>query len=230
MESEQTYEGLQFKSEDTYNTLEQLQEEKITVHMASRLEKGRSEQKVTKRKDETIKKESAVGNSEMCSRNRILPILCFLLLVLLVAIVTLYIQEKQTYDECQMKVKTLERNITALSNTIDQLRNAFSKSSIGTQCSLFPWGTSNFPGWTTYFGNSIYFFSNQTLNWSDSRNACLSMMADLVVINNEAEQIFLKNSSSISNGGAFWIGFTDQKEEGKWCWVDDPACNTPNVT
>ncbi|XP_043935574.1 CD209 antigen-like protein E [Protopterus annectens] len=191
-------------------------------------ESGTAKEEASAKKDETIVTETAPQKLESSTTNRILFFLCFLCILFLslaIAATLLYIQEKHTYDECQMKIETLERNIAVLSNTTNQLRNAFCKSSNGTQCSLFPWGTSNFSGWTTYFGNSIYFFSNQTLNWSDSRNACLSMKADLVVINSEAEQIFLKNSSVINNK-PFWIGFTDQKEEGKWCWVDDPACNT----
>ncbi|XP_043935070.1 CD209 antigen-like protein B [Protopterus annectens] len=123
------------------------------------------------------------------------------------------ILEKGKNSDSQMKSGSQESNVTAVPEKHDDLR-----------ARLYPWATLNVSGWTTFFGNSSYFFSNQKLNWAESRNSCLLMLSDLVVINNEAEQTFLTNSTCLSKE-PYWIGFTDQKEESKWCWVDDQYCN-----
>ncbi|XP_043935576.1 CD209 antigen-like protein E [Protopterus annectens] len=186
---------------------------------------GTAKQESTTKSEETIMKETGLRLSKLSAKIGVLVVLiviCFLLLVLAIAITLLYYQEQRRNDNCLIQTKNLESNISVLSQKLSHLRDAFCN---GTHCILNQWDTSKFSGWTTYFGNSTYFFSSEQLNWESSKNACLLMMSNLVVINSEEEQIFLKNSSSISNTG-FWIGFTDQKEEGTWCWVDDPACNT----
>ncbi|XP_043935575.1 CD209 antigen-like protein E [Protopterus annectens] len=191
-------------------------------------ESGTIKQEAIIKTEETVKKKIDLRQSETFAKNGVL-ILCFLLLILAIVVSILYIQEKRRNDDCLMQTKTLENNFSILFQKCSQLSDGFCNHSNATQCSLNPWGTSIFSGWTTYFGNSTYFFSNEQLNWENSKNACLLMTSHLAVINSKEEQIFLKNSSSIKNK-PLWIGFTDQKEEGKWCWVDDPACNTPNVT
>ncbi|XP_014032600.1 C-type lectin domain family 4 member E isoform X1 [Salmo salar] len=73
-------------------------------------------------------------------------------------------------------------------------------------------------------GKNCYYFSNDTLTWVESRDKCVSMGGQLVIIDSQDEQKFLdkKVGAIMSNGeDKFWIGLTDQKEEGKWLWVDD---------
>ncbi|XP_043935580.1 C-type lectin domain family 4 member E-like isoform X2 [Protopterus annectens] len=67
-----------------------------------------------------------------------------------------------------------------------------------------------------HFQQSCYFFSNDRLNWSMSRESCKSSNADLVVINSKEEQDFLSKHYNETS----WIGLTDQKKENNWKWVD----------
>uniref|UniRef100_A0A4W5L3M4 C-type lectin domain-containing protein n=1 Tax=Hucho hucho TaxID=62062 RepID=A0A4W5L3M4_9TELE len=75
-------------------------------------------------------------------------------------------------------------------------------------------------------GKKCYYFSNESLTWVESGAKCVSMGGQLVIIDSQNEQTFLdqKIGAIMSDGeDKFWIGLTDQKEEGKWLWVD----NTP---
>ncbi|XP_051748227.1 C-type lectin domain family 4 member M-like [Ctenopharyngodon idella] len=69
-------------------------------------------------------------------------------------------------------------------------------------------------GWI-YYQSSLYFISSEKRNWAESRRYCTERGADLIIINNRAEQEFVKK-----NYDSFWIGLTDSDVEGRWEWVD----------
>ncbi|XP_067290034.1 C-type lectin domain family 4 member F-like [Pseudorasbora parva] len=77
-------------------------------------------------------------------------------------------------------------------------------------------------GWT-YFKSSFYYLSNEEKSWTESRRYCTARGADLIIINNQKEQDFVKN---ISNGTSVWIGLTDRDVEGRWKWVDGSSLNS----
>ncbi|XP_066518025.1 CD209 antigen-like protein E isoform X1 [Hoplias malabaricus] len=66
-------------------------------------------------------------------------------------------------------------------------------------------------------GSSFYFFSRGKETWEESRQNCSERGADLVIINNKEEQMFLIDQY---NGSTFWIGLTDKEIENTWKWVD----------
>ncbi|XP_066578897.1 C-type lectin domain family 4 member E isoform X2 [Amia ocellicauda] len=69
------------------------------------------------------------------------------------------------------------------------------------------------------FHNRCYFFSTDEMNWTSSRDNCLSMQGHLVIIETAEEQTFIKHNVS----RPIWIGLTDLKKTGDWRWVDDTA-------
>ncbi|XP_064839888.1 C-type lectin domain family 4 member E-like [Oncorhynchus masou masou] len=80
-------------------------------------------------------------------------------------------------------------------------------------------------------GKNCYYFSNDSLTWVESQDKCVSMGGQLVIIDSHYEQTILdKKVGAIMSGGEdkFWIGLTDQKEEGKWLWVDDTPLDSNN--
>uniref|UniRef100_A0A8C6SUG7 C-type lectin domain-containing protein n=1 Tax=Neogobius melanostomus TaxID=47308 RepID=A0A8C6SUG7_9GOBI len=60
-------------------------------------------------------------------------------------------------------------------------------------------------------GTKCYNFSSNRLNWTESRDMCQSLSADLVKIESREEQ------------DRFWIGLTDSETEGQWKWTDGSA-------
>ncbi|KAJ7991860.1 hypothetical protein DPEC_G00288240 [Dallia pectoralis] len=67
-----------------------------------------------------------------------------------------------------------------------------------------------------FHGGKCYFFSTDSLNWTQSRDHCVSMGGHLVIINSRKEQSFLMSWSE-----DLWIGLNDLKTEGQWFWVDN---------
>uniref|UniRef100_A0A8C1UEQ9 Zmp:0000000924 n=1 Tax=Cyprinus carpio TaxID=7962 RepID=A0A8C1UEQ9_CYPCA len=64
-----------------------------------------------------------------------------------------------------------------------------------------------------FYQFSFYYMSNETKNWTESRQDCLKKEADLIIINSSEEQNNTVNRE-------FWIGVNDSDVEGRWKWVD----------
>nr|XP_046259499.1 CD209 antigen-like protein E [Scatophagus argus] len=73
----------------------------------------------------------------------------------------------------------------------------------------------------TSLNNSFYYISSKSKSWDDSRQDCKDRGADLVVVNNKEEQLFINSLKR-----TFWIGLTDREEEGTWKWVDGSLLNS----
>jgi len=55
------------------------------------------------------------------------------------------------------------------------------------------------------------------LTWHEARQACVNLGGHLVTIGSDRENQFV---GKLTGGRGFWIGLTDEHEEGKWKWVD----------
>ncbi|XP_031440631.2 C-type lectin domain family 4 member E-like [Clupea harengus] len=62
------------------------------------------------------------------------------------------------------------------------------------------------------------------MNWTESRDACVTIGGHLVIINSQQEMDFLKAKRE-----NHWIGLTDAQEEGKWRWVDNTPLTNPKL-
>ncbi|KAM6307856.1 asialoglycoprotein receptor 2-like [Podargus strigoides] len=70
-------------------------------------------------------------------------------------------------------------------------------------------------GWTL-FERNCYSFSAEAMSWADAKETCSDQGAHLVVIDSEREQKFLKDNVN----STYWLGVTDQVEEGAWVWIN----------
>ncbi|XP_033015486.1 CD209 antigen-like protein C [Lacerta agilis] len=69
--------------------------------------------------------------------------------------------------------------------------------------------------WNT-FGRNLYYVSKGRKTWYDAENFCVSRDSHLASVLSDEEQNYITSQLR----GPAWIGFTDEKEEGKWEWTD----------
>ncbi|KAL1281253.1 hypothetical protein QQF64_000056 [Cirrhinus molitorella] len=66
-----------------------------------------------------------------------------------------------------------------------------------------------------------FFMPNESKSWSDSRQYCRDHGADLVIINSEEKQRFISSLTT----ERVWIGLSDIDNEGNMKWVDNSSLN-----
>ncbi|XP_047239558.1 C-type lectin domain family 6 member A-like isoform X10 [Girardinichthys multiradiatus] len=134
-------------------------------------------------------------------------------------IVTLEIQKvNNSYDHQHQKLSAnnnqlqdsyniLSKNHSQLTEEVNRLKEKFE----GKWC----------PDEWMRFGSSCYFKYNETKSWSESRKHCQKQGADLVIINSQAEQDFVKK---LNGNGDSWIGlkgkWIEETRTYDWGWVD----------
>ncbi|XP_043073238.1 natural killer cells antigen CD94-like isoform X2 [Puntigrus tetrazona] len=79
-------------------------------------------------------------------------------------------------------------------------------------------------GWIACRGK-LYLFSSDELNWSSSRDICVSKGGDLVIVTNQTEQDFLFSKIKETH----WIGLNDLEIEGRWVWVNNQTLEETGV-
>ena len=68
------------------------------------------------------------------------------------------------------------------------------------------------------YGESCYMFSRDALDWTAAENACGLLGSHLAEITDACENGFVK-SMVLELGGEFWLGGSDNLEEGNWRWA-----------
>merc|ERR1711936_1433092 len=69
------------------------------------------------------------------------------------------------------------------------------------------------------FGDSCYHNSGAAMNWNDAHEYCLEIGGYLVEIDAQEEEDWLLGAFAVYDQD-YWIGLTDQEEEGEWIWAD----------
>uniref|UniRef100_A0A8C1B421 Si:ch73-343l4.8 n=1 Tax=Cyprinus carpio carpio TaxID=630221 RepID=A0A8C1B421_CYPCA len=161
-----------------------------------------------------------------------LGLICVLLLVFIILLhITITAERdliksyKNTVEEFNQTINSLQDNHTDLMIKKHQLQNNFSslsqkKGKLETRVKDLT-ATKNqlqrdFDSLNKK-GPVCFFMSTELKSWSDSRKYCRDRGADLVIINTEEKQRFI--SSLVSE--RVWIGLSDRKQEGIMKWVDN---------
>uniref|UniRef100_A0A9J8C0N0 C-type lectin domain-containing protein n=1 Tax=Cyprinus carpio carpio TaxID=630221 RepID=A0A9J8C0N0_CYPCA len=72
-------------------------------------------------------------------------------------------------------------------------------------------------------GGKCYYYSTVRMNWTQSRDHCVTLGGHLVIINSKAEQDFVTSNVEETH----WIGLNDLDTEGHWVWVNNqPVSNS----
>ncbi|XP_077187458.1 killer cell lectin-like receptor subfamily B member 1B allele C [Paroedura picta] len=81
------------------------------------------------------------------------------------------------------------------------------------QCLLCP------KDWLFHGSKCYKFFDGTPKDWNKSNKDCSKRHAQMLVIQDQEEQMFIKNIVKIKN--SFWIGLRFNSWKKKWFWVDD---------
>ena len=75
---------------------------------------------------------------------------------------------------------------------------------------------------TRYADGHRYCLIPYPLPWQNAQDFARKVGGSLVVINDEAENKWI--TKTFGSDTEFWIGLTDEVDEGKWLWVNDLDC------
>ncbi|XP_041926503.1 C-type lectin domain family 4 member F-like [Alosa sapidissima] len=182
--------------------------------------------------------------SPACTSPRSTALLLSICVVLLAVAVTmggLYIMKEEKYSGVKEQLDTLrmehtnvtlalnatqadmsetERMLADQKNKNDNLTKEITKLTTELQ------GVRRCAEDWEYHDGSFYHFSSDKKNWTDSKDACVTMGGHLVIINSATEMDFLWNKVQ---GTDNWIGLTQVQPEGSWHWVDNTLLTNPKL-
>ncbi|XP_058849509.1 asialoglycoprotein receptor 1-like [Acipenser ruthenus] len=128
------------------------------------------------------------------------------------------LQNENRLQKDNSELKKSNTELSVKSSILDKYCPLKEGSSKERVCKACPenWVESN---------RKCYYFSTDRMDWHSSQASCVSMGADLVIIESEAEQRFLLNEAKAHPWNRYWIGLTDAVTEGAWLWVDGTPLN-----
>jgi serine/threonine protein kinase len=79
---------------------------------------------------------------------------------------------------------------------------------------------ANAPADALLFKEHVYKVFNEKLQWREARKKCEEMGGTLAMIKAEDENRFVRSLVVKAGLETAWLGATDEKEEGRWLWLD----------
>ncbi|XP_077057535.1 C-type lectin domain family 4 member M-like isoform X2 [Siphateles boraxobius] len=182
-----------------------------------------------------------------------LELICVLLLVFITLYITITAERdllksyKNTVEEFNHTIISLQDNYTDLMTEKDQLKNNFNslsqkKLELETRVNDLSPEKSQLQGSfdalsqkkleleteprkLSTHGNDRFFISSESMSWSESRQYCRDRGADLIIINTEEKQRFITSLFKEDMFFGAWIGLSDTETEGIMKWVDNSPLN-----
>ncbi|XP_057177785.1 CD209 antigen-like protein A [Triplophysa rosa] len=213
---------------------EEKEERIVDIYITAEAVRDIKHKKQTEESKTTTTTQPSEHKGSECVRNRsprsvlvCLVVLCVLLLTAVIVLcVLIYTNNHQfhiNYKNITQDRDQLLTKYTKLTEDRDELRVNY--NNINMQCEQIKQEKNKLlellqEGWK-YYESSLYYFSSEKKNWSESRRYCEEKGADLVTINNSREQDFVGNTSDSSTQDT-WIGLS---KVDTWKWVDGSALN-----
>lgn len=73
---------------------------------------------------------------------------------------------------------------------------------------------------------ACYRYDERLLSWLDAEADCVAWGGHLVTVENETEEQWVMET--FTDNERFWIGYTDQGQEGQWRWLNDAPTGYEN--
>ncbi|XP_062372848.1 C-type lectin domain family 4 member M-like [Sardina pilchardus] len=128
-------------------------------------------------------------------------------------------QLNSNYSNLNREKSELQTRNAMLSDEKAQLQASYDNMTRGIDQSRTKLDSRLEDGWIAR-KPSVYKVSSEKKTWQQSRDSCLNMGADLMIVNDIEEQKFLLPYKNV------WIGLSDTDNEGVWKWVDDTRLTT----
>ncbi|XP_051756026.1 CD209 antigen-like [Ctenopharyngodon idella] len=144
---------------------------------------------------------------------------------------SLFKSNKNTAEEFNQTINSLQDNYTDLMNEKDQLKNNFSSLSqknleLESKVTSLSDNLKKAYEKGYRWGSDCFFISNESKSWSESRQYCRDRGADLVIIKSEEKQRFITSLVNVRVGlESVWNGLTNGHPEGNIKWVDNSTLN-----
>ncbi|KAL1255149.1 hypothetical protein QQF64_013210 [Cirrhinus molitorella] len=176
-----------------------------------------SSHKCSKYKDQkTLKKEVTVHKWTKV----LLIVLCVCVVFAVGAISTLVILLTHA-THSNVSVSDKDHNATDYKAQFDALRNQHEETLKKLNRLNYSTGCALCAVHWIHSGGKCYYFSTVKMNWTQSRDRCVTLGGHLVIINSKAEQDFVTSNIRETH----WIGLNDLDTEGLWVWVNNQPVN-----
>ncbi|XP_073537728.1 killer cell lectin-like receptor subfamily B member 1C [Phyllobates terribilis] len=124
--------------------------------------------------------------------------------IILIRIIEALVYRWRNYETCEPHLKKFDHS------AIKEL--CVTRTNMSTDCHLCP------PHWLLH-GDHCYYYSEVTeRTWSQSRDDCKMMGADLLVIKDQEQQNFIQITLKKQEDDTYWIGLYHDGDV--WRWVD----------
>ncbi|EPQ06880.1 Oxidized low-density lipoprotein receptor 1 [Myotis brandtii] len=138
-------------------------------------------------------------------------------------------QEEKAFRELQRKLKEMNENLTQELDEQSKKQMELHHQNLNLQEALKK--AANFSGpcpqdWLWHEKN-CYQFSSSSFNWEKSRENCLSLDAQMLIINSTYDLDFIKQLTAHSSS-PFWTGLSKRNPSSSWSWEDGSPL-MPNV-
>lgn len=78
------------------------------------------------------------------------------------------------------------------------------------------------------YDSHLYFLIETPTTWQNAERFCEQMGGHLAVISSPLVEAQIRNLLELSSGSGYWLGATDEEEEGEWLWVTGEAMTYEN--